>query len=865
MNKISKYFGLAAASLLSVAGFSACQDHFDNPEVLVPVADIKPNTTIEELKTLFWNDSTNYCHQIGVKENGDHYIIAGRVTSSDYDGNIFKTLYIQDETAPLSMSINQYNLYLDHRIGQELVMDLTGMYIGKYNGMMQLGAPSWFERDQCITTSFMAPELFNRHTQLNGLPDLSKVDTVLVADFSQLGSSKEELIKWQGQLVRFNNAKFANAGNGTLVDEYHSSGYNQSLNVKGGSIDVRTSGYAKFWNMPVPAGNCDVVGMLGYFNGWQLVLNDAAGIMEATVNGDREHPYTVAEGIEFAQAGTGMSGWVSGYIVGAVAPEVTEVKSNSDIQWTAPFVLANTLVIADSADCRDYTECLILELPEGSLLQSAGNLADNEGNLGKKMGISGRFVSDVYTTYGVTGYDGRASEFFIEGVDLPEEPSDGIADGDGSKESPYSPAQVMALGNPGTTAWVKGYIVGSAADKTADSFTTATGASASGTNIFIAATADETDYNKCLPVQLPVGDVRAALNLQANPGNLGKEVVVYGSLEAYFGLPGIKSVSQYKIDGQGGDTPVEPVDPVSSLNATFEGVTAISQLPGWSLKNVIGNKSWYFTSFEENSYAAITGYKGTSTDGYESWLITPPLNFDAMAKKVLSFQSQAAYTGTDKLEVFVMTTADPSTATLSALECHIAEPPATGYSGFEASGEISLESFSGVGYIGFRYTAPAGASGYRTYCIDNVVAGQDGQGGETPDPDEPDTPVAGGAGSEESPYTVADVVALNNPADKPVAWVEGYIVGSAPGKAASSFVTETGAGASATNLFIADSADQTDYNKCLPVQLPAGAVRDALNLQANPDNLGKKVKLSGTLEKYFGLPGLKSVSQYTVL
>lgn len=726
MNKISKYFGLAAASLLSVAGFSACQDHFDNPEVLVPVADIKPNTTIEELKTLFWNDSTNYCHQIGVKENGDHYIIAGRVTSSDYDGNIFKTLYIQDETAPLSMSINQYNLYLDHRIGQELVMDLTGMYIGKYNGMMQLGAPSWFERDQCITTSFMAPELFNRHTQLNGLPDLSKVDTVLVADFSQLGSSKEELIKWQGQLVRFNNAKFANAGNGTLVDEYHSSGYNQSLNVNGGSIDVRTSGYAKFWNMPVPAGNCDVVGMLGYFNGWQLVLNDAAGIMEATVNGDREHPYTVAEGIEFAQAGTGMSGWVSGYIVGAVAPEVTEVKSNSDIQWTAPFVLANTLVIADSADCRDYTECLILELPEGSLLQSAGNLADNEGNLGKKMGISGRFVSDVYTTYGVTGYDGRASEFFIEGVDLPEEPSDGIADGDGSKESPYSPAQVMALGNPGTTAWVKGYIVGSAADKTADSFTTATGASASGTNIFIAATADETDYNKCLPVQLPAGAIRAALNLQANPGNLGMVVTLNGSLEKYFGLPGIKSVSQYKIDGQGGDTPVEPVDPVSSLNATFEGVTAISQLPGWSLKNVIGNKSWYFTSFEENSYAAITGYKGTSTDGYESWLITPPLNFDAMAKKVLSFQSQAAYTGTDKLEVFVMTTADPSTATLSALECHIAEPPATGYSGFEASGEISLESFSGVGYIGFRYTAPAGASGYRTYCIDNVVAGQSG-------------------------------------------------------------------------------------------------------------------------------------------
>ncbi len=83
------------------------------------------------------------------------------------------------------------------------------------------------------------------------------------------------------------------------------------------------------------------------------------------------------------------------------------------------------------------------------------------------------------------------------------------------------------------------------------------------------------------------------------------------------------------------------------------------------------------------------------------------------------------------------------------------------------SGEISLESFSGVGYIGFRYTAPAGASGYRTYCIDNVVAGQDGQGGETLyDPDEPGHLWAGGPVLRSRPILPADVVALNNPADR---------------------------------------------------------------------------------------------------
>ena len=54
---------------------------------------------------------------------------------------------------------------------------------------------------------------------------------------------------------------------------------------------------------------------------------------------------------------------------------------------------------------------------------------------------------------------------------------------------------------PATTAWVKGYIVGSAPGKSADSFTTETGANAANTNIFIAASASETDYAKCVAVQ----------------------------------------------------------------------------------------------------------------------------------------------------------------------------------------------------------------------------------------------------------------------------------------------------------------------------------------------------------------------------
>ncbi|MDE5625628.1 MAG: hypothetical protein K2I61_04825, partial [Muribaculaceae bacterium] len=104
--------GLLAASAFAV--LPACQDDIETPKLVeeVPVATLQPNTTILELKEAYWEDTTPYCVQIGTKDNGDHYIIKGRVISSDYAGNIFKSLYIQDETAALPLSINQYNLYL---------------------------------------------------------------------------------------------------------------------------------------------------------------------------------------------------------------------------------------------------------------------------------------------------------------------------------------------------------------------------------------------------------------------------------------------------------------------------------------------------------------------------------------------------------------------------------------------------------------------------------------------------------------------------------------------------------------------------------------------------------------------------------
>ena len=66
----------------------------------------------------------------------------------------------------------------------------------------------------------------------------------------------------------------------------------------------------------------------------------------------------------------------------------------------------------------------------------------------------------------------------------------------------------------------------------------------------------------------------------------------------------------------------------------------------------------------------------------------------------------------------------------------------------------------------------------------------------------------------------------------------------------------------AANILIADNADETDYTKCLVVQLPSGSIRDALNLVDNPNNYKNKVVLTATLETYFSVAGLRSTSAY---
>lgn len=119
--------------------------------------------------------------------------------------------------------------------------------------------------------------------------------------------------------------------------------------------------------------------------------------------------------------------------------------------------------------------------------------------------------------------------------------------------------------------------------------------------------------------------------------------------------------------------------------------------------------------------------------------------------------------------------------------------------------------------------------------------------------------VLGGGGGTD-PSDALSVAQARGAAGREDVWVWGYVVG---GDLTSSSVSFGPVFRSYTNLAVAADRNERDREQMLSVSLPAGEVRDALNLVDNPDLLGKRVYVRGDIvASYFGLPGVKNISEY---
>ena len=400
-----KRFNFYLSLMLLLVFTAACSDEFDQPPMVIPTAEHTPNMTIADFKAKHWQDDRNYIDTIK-----DDEVIHGWITSSDEEGNIYKQLYISDGTAGLTVSIDQSSIYTKYRIGQEVVIPMKGYFIGKFNGLLCLGVPYWYSAQGVWESNRMPMEMWDAMAEINGLPDVSKVDTTVIELSEIKGSDKATLLKYMSRLVRINGVTFTDGGKPFSAAE--NSTDREIKDEAGNTIMVSNSNYASFRANLLPESTVDIVGQLSYTasKGFFLLLRDENDVILNTSPGMSGNPYTVAEAI--AAQNSGAKGWVGGYIVGAVAPEVTNVSSNADVEWKAPTTLDNTLVIADDPECKDYTKCIFIALPQGTPFREQANLKNNPVYYKKYLKAKGVLASYMGVA-GITGNSGATDEFVL--------------------------------------------------------------------------------------------------------------------------------------------------------------------------------------------------------------------------------------------------------------------------------------------------------------------------------------------------------------------------------------------------------------------------------------------------------------------
>ena len=128
---------LYSIAILFAAVVTSCSEWdpvFANQGVPDPAAavnmDSQVNTSIADLKALYTGKPYHIEKDI---------VISGKIISSDISGNIYRSVYIQDETGAIEVKIGSTGLYNDYKLGQTLYVKCEGLTLGNYGGMLQIG------------------------------------------------------------------------------------------------------------------------------------------------------------------------------------------------------------------------------------------------------------------------------------------------------------------------------------------------------------------------------------------------------------------------------------------------------------------------------------------------------------------------------------------------------------------------------------------------------------------------------------------------------------------------------------------------------------------------------------------------------
>lgn len=123
-----------------------------------------------------------------------------------------------------------------------------------------------------------------------------------------------------------------------------------------------------------------------------------------------------------------------------------------------------------------------------------------------------------------------------------------ILQGDGTKENPYTIADVNLLYDENTTSdpvWITGYIVGCVnGSLSKPAWSAEDSENIVKTNFIISDNPDTESVDECIPMELVKGEIRDNNNLVDHPENFGQQIKAYGSITKYFSVCGFKNVTE---------------------------------------------------------------------------------------------------------------------------------------------------------------------------------------------------------------------------------------------------------------------------------------------------------------------------------
>lgn len=300
--------------------------------------------SIADLKTQF---ATIINSDNGYKQIEKDMMIKAVVTGNDVSGNIYNQVSVQDASGAIIIAINGSGLSGYLPVGQEILVNLKGLYIGSYKKLPQIGGVNTKLSDGSLGMGKIERAIWNEHFKILN-PGEADASTVVPEEFDLTKLTDAAYMDANvGKLMTLKKVKFASA-NGTNVwapDDTNTSleliDAETGKKINKNNLVVRNSGYSKFANEVIPQGVFDITGIFTrYNNTWQIVLrntDDLKSVVLAYISEPfdaSQGNFTIdniklADGVEFvwkwASAAYGMK--ASGYVNGSKQELQSRLKS----------------------------------------------------------------------------------------------------------------------------------------------------------------------------------------------------------------------------------------------------------------------------------------------------------------------------------------------------------------------------------------------------------------------------------------------------------------------------------------------------------------------------------------------------------